>query len=81
MSLSLFNPLQKGKILDWFKMKALADDKVNIAEIIISLSNRVENIVRKGENAGFQHFSHFPTMFSKALFFRIVKSRDCVVKS
>ena len=37
MSLSLFNPLPKGKILDRFKLKALADDKVNIAEIILSL--------------------------------------------
>ena len=26
-------------------------------------------------------FSLFPTMFSKGLFFRVVKSLDCVVKS
>ena len=42
---------------------------------------RVENNVGKGENAGYQHFSPFPTMFSKALCFRVVKSRDRVVKS
>ena len=81
MSLSLFNPLQKDKILDWFKLKAFADDKVNIAEIIISLSNRVENIVGKGENAGFQHFLIFPQCFQKPLFFRVFESQDCVVKS
>ena len=34
---------------------------------------RVENIVSKGENAGC-------SMFSKAHSFRLVKSRDCVVK-
>ena len=46
----------------------------------ISLLDRVENTVRKVENAGNQHFllSH---MFSKAFFFRVVKCRDCVVKS
>ena len=32
------------------------------------MSDRTENIVRKGENAGYQHFFLFPyqTMFSKA---------------
>ena len=32
---------------------------------MIFLYDRVENIVGKGENAGYQHFSPFPTMFSK----------------
>ena len=48
----------------------------------------MEKIVGKGENAGYQHrkcwlpaFSPFPTIFSKGLFCRVVKSRDCVVKS
>ena len=41
---------------------------------------RAENIVGKGENAGYQHFFPFPTMFSKAFSFRVVKSQDCVVK-
>ena len=40
----------------------------------------VENIAGKGENAGYQHFPPFPTMFSKGFFFRVVKSWDCVVK-
>ena len=43
--------------------------------------DRVENIVGKHENIGYQHFSPFPTMFSKAISFEVVKSRDCVVKS
>ena len=37
---------------------------------------RVENIVAKGENAGYP----FPTTFSKAFTLRVVKSQDCVVK-
>ena len=36
-----------------------------------------ENIVGQEENA----FSPFPTMFSKAFFFRVIKISDCVVKS
>ena len=46
---------------------------------IISFFDRAEkkNAVGKGEHAGFQHFLHFP-VFSKAFFFKVVKSRDCV---
>ena len=40
----------------------------------------VKNIVRKGENVGYLHFLLFPQCFKKATFFRVVKSRDCVVK-
>ena len=43
----------------------------------ISLSERVENTMGKGENAGYQHFLLFP-VFSKA-FFDVIKSRDSVV--
>ena len=36
--------------------------------MIISVFNRVENIVRKGENAGHQHFLFFPQCFEKTSF-------------
>ena len=36
--------------------------------MIISVFNRVENTVGKGENAGFQHFLLFPQCFEKASF-------------
>ena len=52
--------------LDWMKFKAFADDKSNSAKIMISVFNRVENIVGKGENAGYQHFLLFPQCFHKA---------------
>ena len=38
------------------------------------------NIAGKGENAGYQHFPLF-LRFQKAVFCRVVISRDCVVKS
>ena len=48
------------------KLKAFADDKFNVAKMVISLLDRVENIVGKGENAGYQHFLLFPKCFQKA---------------
>ena len=50
-----FNSLPNDKILDWTKFRAFADDKLNVAKMMIFVCDRVENIVRKGENAGYQH--------------------------
>ena len=60
-----FNSLQKDKILDWSKLKVLADNKIKVLKMMIFVSDRVENfdvmtlgkkpiknIVGKGENAG-----------------------------
>ena len=72
--------LANDKILDWFKLKAFADNKIYVNKKLKLGIGRVENIVGKGENAGYQDFFHLPTMFSKDLFFKVVKSRECVVK-
>ena len=83
--------LPNDKILDWSKLKALADDEINLykkkkkSKLVFG---RVENIVGKGEKCCLPAFSPFPTMFSpfptmfsKGFFLEVVKSRDCVVKS
>ena len=62
------NSLPDGKILDWSKLKAFSDDKINVADMMISLSDRIKNIVGKGENAGYQHFLLFPQCFQKHSF-------------
>ena len=62
------------------KFKAFADHKLNVTKMTISPCDQVENTVGKKENAGYQHLLRLPTVFSKAFFFRIIKSRDCVVK-
>ena len=49
LNLDQFNPFPHDKILDQTKLKAFADDKLKIK--IISVCDRVENIVRKGEIA------------------------------
>ena len=41
----------------------------------------VENILGKGENAGYQHFLLFPKMFLKASFLQeVIKCQVCVAK-
>ena len=47
--------------------------------MMISLSDRVENIVGKGKIADYQHFLIFPQCFQKGFFHWVVKSWDCVV--
>ena len=56
----IFNPLPNNKTLDWSKLKTFADDKINVAETMISPYARVENIVGKGGNAGYQSFNPLP---------------------
>ena len=38
------------------KLKAFADNKINVNEKLKFGLERIENIVGKGENAGYQHF-------------------------
>ena len=59
--------LPNDKILEWSKLKASADDKINSAKMIIFVFNRVENIVEKGEKAGYQHIFHnvFKRLFTQ----------------
>ena len=59
----LIKPLPKDKILDWSKLKAFADDKIEIDKMMIFVFDSVEDIVGKGENAGCQHFLLFPQCF------------------
>ena len=60
------------KIIDRSKLKAFADDNLNVTKMNGFVFGRVENIVGNGENAGYQHFLHFQqrfhTFFSSAKF-------------
>ena len=67
------NLLQDNKILALPNFKAFADDKYNVAQTVHFFSDSAENIVGKGENAGFQHFLLFPQCFQKASFLRSQK--------
>ena len=54
------NSFPNDKILDWSKLKALADDKINVNEKLKFGLGRVGNSMEKGENAGYLHFLLFP---------------------
>ena len=41
------------QLLDWSKLKAFPDDKINATEKLKFVLVRVENFVGKGENAGY----------------------------
>ena len=68
------------QILDPVKFRTTADDKFSVGKIQLKFSDRAENIVGKGENAGYHHFPLFSTIFSEVLFSRVMKTRDCLVK-
>ena len=61
-----FNSLPHDKILDQSKLKAFADNKINVNEKLKFGLGGVENIVEKGENSGYQHFLLFPLCFQKS---------------
>ena len=62
------NSSSNDKILDWSKLKELADDKISITEKEKFGLKQIENIMGKGENAGYQHFLLFPLCFQRAYF-------------
>ena len=62
------NSLPNDKILDQSKLKAFADDKINITKKLKFYLVRVENIGENAENAGYQHFLLLPQCFQKLSF-------------
>ena len=76
----LVNSLPNDKTLDWSKLKAFADDKIDMTEKFKFVLKRVENIVGKRRKCWLPAFSPFSQNVFKAFFIRVVKSWDCVVK-
>ena len=75
----MFNSLTDDKILGLPKLKSFADNKSNVTQNIKVVFHKIENIVGKEENAGYQHFNLFLPMFSIGYFLQCVKSCQCVV--
>ena len=67
------NFLQNDKLLDMSILKAFADDKIILTQKLKIVMGRVENIVGKGENAGYQHFLLFLQCFQKLSFPEVLK--------
>ena len=50
------NSLPNDQIINLSKLKAFTDNKINVTQQLKFELGRVENIMGKGENAGYQHF-------------------------
>ena len=64
----MFNPLPSDHFFDWSHFKEFADDKINVTLKQKFFLGLVENIVGKGENAGYQHFLLFQQGFQNVSF-------------
>ena len=60
--------LLDDKILDGSKLESIYRREFHWAQMVQFFSDRVENIVGKGENTGFQHFHLLPQHFESHLF-------------
>ena len=69
------NHLHNKKFLDVTKLKAFADHKLNVAEMVIFLFDSAENTVGKGENAAYQHFLLLPEFLPKLSALGLLKVR------
>ena len=67
--------LPNQKFLEWSNVKAYADSKINLTTKLKFVLGKVENIVET-RKCWLPVFSPFPTIFSKGLFFLVVKSWD-----
>ena len=56
--LTLFSP--SHKLLGKSKLRALVEYEINVTKKFNFVYGRVESIKENGENAGYQHFLHFP---------------------
>ena len=60
------NSLPNDKVFDQSEFKAFADDNLVAVQMNELVFDGIENIVGKGENAGYQHFLLCPQYFQKA---------------
>ena len=66
---------QTTTVLGLSKLNKIADDYFNVAQMVHFFFDRLENIVGKGENAGYQHFLLFPQCFQNVFFGGLWTSR------
>ena len=74
------NSLPNDKNLDWFRFKAFADDKINVTEKKEIWFGKGGKHCGKRRKCWLPAFSPLTAMFSKVFCFRVVKSRNCVVR-
>ena len=63
--MSYLTLLPNDKILDYIKLKAFADNKTNVNQVMISVFGRVENIVEKQKILVTRSFSFSHNVFKR----------------
>ena len=76
----MLNPVPKCQILDSSKRREFADDNVHLMKMAES-SPYGRKHCGKTRNCSLRALSPFPTVFTKNLYCRHVKARDCLEKS
>ena len=67
MFLLCLNFSPDNKILDQSKLNAFADNNLKVIQMAEYVLDKIENIVGKEENAGYQHFLLLLQCFQKAI--------------
>ena len=65
--------LPNEKNLDCSTLKAFTDNKIYVTENLKSVLGRAENIIAKGENAGYQRFLRLLQCFQKSFLMGLLK--------
>ena len=73
------NPSPNDKILALTKLKAFADDKINVVQNIELALSLDRKHCWKRRKCWLPAFSSLPTMFSNGLFLGVIKIHDCLV--
>ena len=75
----IFISLPNDNILDLSKLKAFAEDNINVNKKIRFNLGGVEKSCEKKSKCWLSAISPFPTVSSTGFFIKVEKSRDCVV--
>ena len=67
VALALTLTLSKRQNFGHDQIESICRQKINVAQMMISVFDRIEKIVGKGENACCQHFLLFPQHFQKGM--------------
>ena len=67
-------------MFDQSKLKAFADDKLKVIQMAKFVLDKMKKHCWKRGKCWLPAFFSFPSMFSKGLFVRVIKSPDCVVR-
>ena len=74
------NPLPNNKNFKLVQIQSICRQQIIPTQKLKFVLGKVEKMVGKGEDTGYQHFHLFPQCFQKLSFPEVLKSRDCVVK-